>query len=47
MTRTPRTLPTRGFLYLDDTSTTYSATVASHPYEDGLAIRCMRDVTPN
>lgn len=33
--------------YLDDTSTVYSATVASAPYEDGLAIRCMRDVTPN
>jgi uncharacterized protein (TIGR02145 family) len=33
--------------YLDDTSTTYSATVATYPYEGGLAIRCMRDVTPN
>jgi uncharacterized protein (TIGR02145 family) len=40
-------LAVASFLYLDDTSTTYSATVASHPYADGLAIRCMRDVTPN
>lgn len=40
-------LAVASFFYLDDTSTTYSATVATHPYEDGLAIRCMRDVTPN
>ena len=33
------------FFYLDDTSSTYSAIVASHPFADGLAIRCMRDVT--
>jgi uncharacterized protein (TIGR02145 family) len=33
--------------YLDATGTIYSATVASDPYADGLAIRCMRDVTPN
>jgi uncharacterized protein (TIGR02145 family) len=40
-------LAVASFFYLDDASTTYSATVASHPYEDGLAIRCMRDVTVN
>jgi uncharacterized protein (TIGR02145 family) len=40
-------LAAASFFYLDDTSTTYSSTLASHPYEDGLAIRCMRDVTPN
>jgi uncharacterized protein (TIGR02145 family) len=33
--------------YLDDKNTIYSSTVGSDPYEDGLAIRCMRDVTPN
>jgi uncharacterized protein (TIGR02145 family) len=33
--------------FLDATGTIYSATVASDPYADGLAIRCMRDVTPN
>ena len=38
-------LAVASFLYLDDTSTT--SALASHPYEDGLAIRCMRDVTPN
>ena len=38
-------LAVASFFYLDDTSTTYSSTVATHPYEDGLAIRCMRDVT--
>ncbi|HEY4187424.1 MAG TPA: fibrobacter succinogenes major paralogous domain-containing protein [Polyangia bacterium] len=32
-------------LYLDDASTT--ATIATSAYEEGLAIRCMRDVTPN
>jgi uncharacterized protein (TIGR02145 family) len=40
-------LAVASFFYLDDTSTTYSATVASHPLVDGLSIRCMREVTPN
>jgi uncharacterized protein (TIGR02145 family) len=39
-------LAVASFFYVDDTSTTYSATLAGHPYADGLAIRCMRDVTP-
>ncbi len=40
-------LAVASFFYLDDTSTTYSSTLATDPYQDGLAIRCMRDVTPN
>ena len=40
-------LAVASFFYLDDTSSTYSSIVATLPYEDGLAIRCMRDVTPN
>jgi uncharacterized protein (TIGR02145 family) len=35
------------FFYLDDTSTTYSATTGGRPQGEGMAIRCMRDVTPN
>lgn len=35
------------YFYLDDTNTTYSATIGGRPYEEGMAIRCMRDVTPN